>query len=423
MEEASEINYEGLLELAVDFAYELQSCGAETYRVEETILRLMDAYGVQGAAFVIPNCIIASLETQSGKHLTRMRRNAVGSTDLDSIERYNGLCRQICRDKPPLDEADALFRAETKRARSYSLPIQLLAYFLAGGGFAMFFQGTLLDGLCGGICGIATGLCLLFMTSLRANPFFKTVSSGFVLAFLAQVLALLGFAHNVDAVIIGALMLLVPGLLFTNSVRDVIYGDTMSGVNRLVQVLIIAIALAVGSGAAVALTRQLWGEVDGASSLMNYSLAIQCLICSVGSLGFSLLFNLRGPGITLCILGGCFSWIIYRVCGVFGLSDVVAFLIAAAAVSAYSEIMARIRKCPATGYLLVSLFPLIPGANIYYTMDYALRGNIDQFLRTGLHTGALAGALAVGVLLVSTGFRMWGVWKYKFRKRSLRKGA
>lgn len=417
MEEAAEINYEELLELAVDFAYELQGCGAETYRVEETILRLMSAYGVQGEAFVIPNCIIASLETRDGKHLTRMRRNAAGTTDLDSLERYNGLCRQICRDKPPLDQAEAMFLEETKQVRTYSLPLLLLAYFLAAAGFAMFFQGTLLDGLCGGICGIATGLCLRFMSSLRANPFFKTVSAGFVLAFLAQILALIGLAHNVDAVIIGALMLLVPGLLFTNSVRDVIYGDTMSGVNRLVQVLIIAIALTVGTGAAVALARNLWGEVSGAASLMNYSVFVQCLVCSVGSLGFSMLFNLHGPGITLCIIGGCFSWVIYRICGVFGMSDVVAFLIAAAAVSAYSEVMARVRKCPATGYLVVSLFPLIPGANIYYTMDYALRGNIDQFLRTGLHTAALAGALAVGVLLVATVFRMWGIWKFKVRRR------
>ena len=74
--------------------------------------------------------------------------------------------------------------------------------------------------------------------------------------------------------------------------------------------------------------------------------------------------------------------------------------------------MARIRKCPATSYLLVALFPLVPGADIYYTMDYAVRGNTDAFLQHGLHTGAIAGTLAVGILLVSTAFRMWGVWRH-----------
>jgi len=417
MEETAAINYEELLELAVDFAYELQCCGAETYRVEETILRLMDAYQVHGEAFVIPNCIIASLETQDERHLTRMRRTGSSTTDLDCLERYNGLCRQICRDKPPLDEAMALLRAENKRVCKYAKSLQLLAYFLAAGGFSMFFQGTLLDGLCGGICGVAAGLCISFMNSLRANPFFKTVAAGFVLAFLAQALGLMGLAHNVDAVIIGALMLLVPGLLFTNSIRDVIYGDTMSGVNRLVQVLIIAIALTVGTGAAVALARELWGELAGAESMMNYPVVVQCLVCSIGSLGFCLLFNIHGPGLLLCIAGGILSWLIYWACSALGLSDTVSFLIAAAVVSGYSEIMARVRKCPATAYLVVSLFPLIPGANIYYTMDYALRGNIDSFLHTGLHTAALAGALAVGVLLVATAFRMWGVWRYKYRRK------
>ena len=61
----------------------------------------------------------------------------------------------------------------------------------------------------------------------------------------------------------------------------------------------------------------------------------------------------------------------------------------------------------------MALFPLVPGADIYYTMDYAVRGNTDAFIRYGLHTGALAGTLAVGILLVSTAFRMWGVWRHR----------
>lgn len=187
----------------------------------------------------------------------------------------------------------------------------------------------------------------------------------------------------------------------------------MSGVNRLVQVFITAVALAVGTGAAVSLARYLWGDLTGSGALVQYGLLMQCLACFVGSTGFCMLLNLHGSGMFLCIVGGIFSLLSYRLFCYLGVSDLTAFFLAAAALSVYSEIMARVRKYPATSYLLVALFPLVPGADIYYTMDYAVRGNTDAFIRYGLHTGALAGTLAVGILLVSTAFRMWGVWRHR----------
>lgn len=412
-QEAESLKYEELLELAVDLAYQLQQCGAETYRVEETILRLMDAYGVQGEAFSIPNCIIASLETPEEKHLTRMRRTNSASTNLDGVERYNALCRKICQEKPPVAEAMEMLRAETRVQRQYSLPLQYLGHAMAASGFCLFFRGTMVDALCAAVCGIAVGACSQFMSTLRANLFFKTVSACFVMAFLAQVMGQLGLAHNVDSVTIGTMMLLVPGLLFTISIRDIIYGDTMSGTNRLVQVFIIAVALAVGTGAAVGTAQSIWGVLDGASRQVSYSLPVQCLVGAFGSMGFCLLLNIRGKGTSLCLVAAVLSWVLYSMFHSLGVSMVASFVLAAAAVSSYAEVMARIRKCPAIGYMLVSMFPLVPGADIYYTMDYALRGDIDAFLHNGLRTGALAGALAIGMLLASTAFRMWGVWRYR----------
>ncbi len=82
--------------------------------------------------------------------------------------------------------------------------------------------------------------------------------------------------------------------------------------------------------------------------------------------------------------------------------------------------MARIRKFPATSYLMCALVPLIPGSGIYYTMDFVRRGMLPEAYDKGMLTAAIAGSMAVGVLLVSTGFRMWGVWK-KNRKPRVRK--
>jgi uncharacterized membrane protein YjjB (DUF3815 family) len=95
----------------------------------------------------------------------------------------------------------------------------------------------------------------------------------------------------------------------------------------------------------------------------------------------------------------------------------VAYLIGAAASSFYAEIMARIRKFPATSYLMCALVPLIPGSGIYYTMDFIRRGMLQEAYNKGMATAAIAGSMAVGVLLVSTGFRMWSVGKQNLRKK------
>jgi uncharacterized membrane protein YjjB (DUF3815 family) len=85
------------------------------------------------------------------------------------------------------------------------------------------------------------------------------------------------------------------------------------------------------------------------------------------------------------------------------------FFVATIAISIYSEIMARVHKAPVTGYLLVSLLPLVPGGGIYYTMEYCIIGNTEMFLETGIHTLGIAGALALGILLVSSFVRLWHI--------------
>ena len=67
--------------------------------------------------------------------------------------------------------------------------------------------------------------------------------------------------------------------------------------------------------------------------------------------------------------------------------------------------MARLRRCPVTGYLLVALLPLVPGGGIYYAMSYCVAGDTDRFLAELLHTFGMAAALAVGAMLASSVFR------------------
>ncbi|MDO4835904.1 MAG: threonine/serine exporter family protein [Clostridia bacterium] len=404
--------YEELLEFAVSLANKLQACGAETYRVEETINRIVAAYGVERVdAFVIPSSIMASLETDEGQIITKIRRLKNSETMLDGIERYTALSRRICTEKPDIQEARRLLRETEKKVCRYPLPIFYFAAFLIGIGFGVFFGGGILEALAAGVCGLAIGAATKFMGRFHANAFFTSFVCSFVLGFLANTFTAIGFSGNADITVIGAIMLLVPGFLFTNSLRDVIYGDTMSGLNRLVQVLIIAIALVFGTSSGVSLARNIFPNIAFTLEPISHPLWIQCIAGLVGTLGFGLMFNMHGRGIPFALLGSVISWPVCVLCMRLGLAEPIAYLIAAAVSCFYAEIMARIRKFPATSYLMCALVPLIPGSGIYYTMDYIRRGMLPEAYDKGMLTAAIAGSMAVGVLLVSTGFRMWGVWK------------
>lgn len=134
---------------------------------------------------------------------------------------------------------------------------------------------------------------------------------------------------------------------------------------------------------------------------------LPCVYAFAACLGFGMLFNIRGVGALICSLGGALAWLTYLLAGpLTGYSDVMQYFWAAVFLSVYSEGMARVRKCPVTGYQLVAFIPLVPGAGIYNMMERALEGDTDGFMATGIHTLTIAGALAVGVLLVSSLVRM-----------------
>ena len=409
------MNYSALLDLATDLGYELAMCGAETFRIEESINRILQTYGVTSEVFAIPNCLIVSIETPEGKLMTRMRRIGYHGNDLDGVECFNAISRAICNRKPSMEEAREWLNSNHLIRRNFSLPVYLLGNILGAFGFAFFFGGNLNDAFLAGICGLILGLMGRFMGSMKTNPFFKTITSSFVMACIAYAMAGMGMTNNVDAVIIGSLMILVPGLLFTNAMRDIIYGDTNSGVNRIVQVLLIAMAIALGTAAAWGVTADVWTH-SAPNPAIQYGNAAQCLVCLIGCIGFAILFNVHSWGLPLCAIGGCCTWAVYLLAFDMTGNIYVANFWATAFAAAYAETMARIRKYPATSYLVVSLFPLLPGAGIYYAMGYALDGSMSLALHKGLETAAVAGVMAVGILVISTATRAFNIWRTSRKK-------
>ena len=118
----SKMDYTRILDLVTGLGYRLAMCGAETYRVEESINRILQSYGLISEVFVIPNCMHICLHTPDNQTLTRMRRIGQHGNDLDAVERYTGLSRRICKETPDpaiakkwLKETDAQRKAELEQ--------------------------------------------------------------------------------------------------------------------------------------------------------------------------------------------------------------------------------------------------------------------------------------------------------------------
>lgn len=243
------MDYDKLLNMATELGYQLMSSGAEIYRVEESIYRLLRAYGLEDPqVFAIPNALIVSVTTPQGHPITRMSRIPGHGTNIELLERCNDLCRRLCFSPIPLDEAQAQIKALSKGIRSYKPQQVLLGYGLAASFFTPLFGGGLWDSVCAFVCGIIVGVCLMFGGRLiGSNSFFRTTICSAVASLLALLLVRLGLGHDVDNVTIGVLMLLVPGAALTTAMREIMAGDIISGVSRMAEVLLVASAIALGA--------------------------------------------------------------------------------------------------------------------------------------------------------------------------------
>ena len=167
------------------------------------------------------------------------------------------------------------------------------------------------------------------------------------------------------------------------------------------EVLLIAVAISLGTAAAWNVSLSLWGAASNAP-VISYGPFLQCIFSVVASYGFVVIFNIHGFGSYLCALGGGITWAAFCLVQALGGQDLMCYFLATVVAAVFAEVMARIRKYPAISYLISCLLPLIPGSGIYYAAQQAMQGNSEGFVFYGTRTLAIAGCMAVGILLVVT---------------------
>jgi len=391
-----------LLQFSADVGHALMISGAEIYRVEESLRRIFLAYDEpSGEVFALPHCLIVSMNS-GGEPATRMRRAAATRIDIELLESINALCRKLCAETPDFETARLwLAQAQTAR-RHHSAWGELLGYVLGTSFFALFFGGSAVDAVFAAVAGVLIFLTQKAMRRSGGSFFIRAFVGGAMAGATALAAAIFVPGCSMEFITIGAIMTLVPGITLTNGVRDIMVGDTVSGISKLCEALLIAAAIALGVGVALGAGLLAGVSATGAGhGAERLPVLLKSLYAALACAGYCILYNTKGIGLCICAFGGAVATAVYTLVAATSGDAMLATFVAAVAVSIYAESMARIRKCPVTAYQLVAMFPLVPGGGIYYTMSAVIDGNLDLAGTLGVNTLGISGMISLGLLVVS----------------------
>lgn len=235
-----------LLSSIMDMGELLLTSGAEILRVEDTLSRLCRAYGFcRVDVFTITSSIVLTVHHADGRVFTQTRRIVSRNTDLAQVARVNALSRQLCAAPLPAQQVQQRLQ-EIRQKKGVPAWLQLLMYGALSSIFSIFFGGTVFDGVAAWISGLFMYASLSFAQRLHLNSILQSALVSAFTGLVAIGLVRLGIGSSPQSIIIGNIMLLIPGVAFTTSLRDLINGDTISGLLGLVEAVVKAMAIAMG---------------------------------------------------------------------------------------------------------------------------------------------------------------------------------
>lgn len=225
--------------------------GAETYRVEDTINRILGQSGLSTVeAFVITTGIVITLDDPSIEAITMVRRVSSRSTDLSKIASVNEISRKLCNKEFEAEEAYSRLLQIANEKKEYNVYIYSLGIVFIVAGCAIMFGGTAKSMLLAIFIGICEVIALLVTKRLNMNQFISDTLVALVTAAFIMICKNIGLiGSDLNLLISASIMPLVPGVAITNAVRDTLCGDYISGAARILEAFVTATAVAIGVGA------------------------------------------------------------------------------------------------------------------------------------------------------------------------------
>ncbi len=434
-EDKEKIYFDRILALALNIGGGLLSCGASVSRVETAVERVCLAYDAEEVnVFALPSLVMCSIRLRDGGEVSQMKRIYGITNNFGKLEKFNQLSRDICSCKYEVSFAQKRFD-EINASPCYKLPVIVAGGGVAAGAFAVFFGGKLIDS----IPSLLIGMLMAYLNILLSRKEFNSYARTFILSALggvlsivfSRLLALCGANGNCSMVMTGTIMVVIPGLLVCNAVRDLFAGDIFSGTNELMNGLLTTLAIVAGYGASLFLLQGIVDFSQADPSNIEQRVGVERYIylivsCIIGSGGFSVMFNCSFKRLAVAMGNIVVTYAVYLVMELLLGTEQLFMntLIATVFAAAVAEACARIFKGPSTIFLVPAIIVFVPGGSLYYTLYFLIFGNAEKAGSYGAAALMIFLGLAVGISIVTALFQLiypvkgrLGINRWKNKKR------
>ena len=409
METKETFTSEDVLEVASEAGHILLENGAEISRVEDTMERISAHYGVHtGHFFVLSNGIFT---TSSSNKYANVEFIPIRGIQLSKVVEVNRLSYRIAADKVSLTQA----RAELDAIRDEPMKPaweQIVGSAFGAAGFCAVFGGGFMDCAAAFVVGTLLYLFLLFVSSRYLSKIVGGICNSLVATLLCLASYRLGFGSSLSNIIIGAIMPLIPGVPFVNGVRDLADSDYIAGTTRLTDAMLGFFCIALGVGTSFVLDGSIFqGMIELKGVTVNAEtagLGWQTLAAFIGTFAFAILFGVPRQQYATCGIIGAIGWAAFLIMTRAGIAGtMVSITFSTVLICLMSRMVAVWDKCPSTVYLLCGIFPLVPGAGIFWFTYYLVAEKFRLSMTTGFNAGMAAIAIVLGIILAMEFPQRW----------------
>ena len=389
-----------ILDLTYEAGAILLENGAEISRVEETMHRIADHFGVEDESFfVLSNGIM-----MTGKGFARTKFIPIKGASLDKVVAVNQLSREVAEGRWTLEEVGEKLK-EIRAMKPKRAWEQILASAVGSAAFCILFGGGFADCLASFVAGFLLWVFVLFVGTRHLSRIVNTVTGGLLSSLVCFGLYRIGLGNHLSNMIIGAIIPLIPGIAFTNGIRDMANEDFIAGTTRLLDAMLSFFCIALGVALAFMLDGNVFGQILELDELVadpqTSGFVVQLIAAYLGTMSFAVLFGVPRRYYFDAGICGTLGWLLYLILTRYSaFSPVETMFTATALVTMVALSQSTARKCPITVFLICGIFPLVPGAGIFWTSYNIVSNQLSDALQTGFGALKATVAIAFGILAV-----------------------